>query len=50
MSVISGGLSGAAALTRDGAVYIWGRFGKLIHNLPKKVSTKEVDEAISRHE
>lgn len=50
MSAISGGLSGAAALTRDGTVYIWGRFGKLIHNLPKRITTKDVDDAISRHE
>lgn len=35
---ISSGLSGAGVLTKEGLAYVWGRFGKSIHNVPKKVS------------
>jgi alpha-tubulin suppressor-like RCC1 family protein len=34
---ISAGLSGAAAITSEGAAYFWGKFGKAIINVPKKV-------------
>lgn len=37
---ISCGLSGAGALTREGFVYVWGRFGKTVFNVPKKLTTK----------
>ena len=34
---ISAGLSGCAALSKEGFVYIWGKFGKTVNNVPKKV-------------
>ena len=34
---ITAGLSGASALTADGTAYIWGRFGKSIINVPKRI-------------
>jgi len=34
---ISAGLSGAAVLTEKGFVFCWGKFGKKVDNLPKKV-------------
>ncbi len=37
---ISCGLSGAVALSREGHAYVWGRFGKLVYNFPKKVLNK----------
>ena len=37
ISSISCGLSGAAALSKEGHAFVWGRFGKLVYNVPKKV-------------
>lgn len=47
---ISCGLSGAGALSREGHVYIWGRFGKLVYNVPKKLSSKPAEDISSRQE
>ena len=38
---ISAGLSGASALTSDGAAYFWGRFGKVIINIPKRIDREK---------
>lgn len=38
---ISAGLSGASAMTADGAAYIWGRFGKALINLPKRIEREK---------
>lgn len=46
---ISCGLSGTVALSRDGFAYVWGRFGKLVYNLPKKISNKLWEDSLSRH-
>jgi len=32
------GLSGATAITKDCSIYLWGKFGKQIINMPKKIS------------
>ena len=37
ISQISCGLSGAGALSKEGSVYVWGRFGKNIYNVPKRI-------------
>lgn len=46
---ISCGLSGAGALSESGIVYVWGRFGKMIFNVPKKI-IKNNDGMISKPE
>lgn len=34
---ISAGLSGAAAITIEGVAYFWGKFGKIVVNVPRRV-------------
>lgn len=34
---IDAGLSGASALTSDGKAFIWGRFGKILLNIPRRI-------------
>jgi alpha-tubulin suppressor-like RCC1 family protein len=46
---VSCGLSGSVALSQEGQAYVWGRFGKLIYNIPKKVSNKALDNILSRN-
>lgn len=46
---INCGLSGAGAISREGYAYVWGRFGKVVFNVPKKLS-KINEDIVSRHE
>jgi alpha-tubulin suppressor-like RCC1 family protein len=41
VTTISAGLSGAGMLTSEGAAYIWGRFGKIVINVPQKVEREK---------
>ncbi len=36
---ISAGLSGAAAISSEGAGFFWGKFGKTVVNVPRRVET-----------
>jgi alpha-tubulin suppressor-like RCC1 family protein len=37
IAAISAGLSGAAAISNDGVGYFWGKFGKTVVNVPRRV-------------
>lgn len=37
IAAISAGLSGAAAITTEGVAFFWGKFGKTVVNVPRKV-------------
>ena len=41
VKVISAGLSGSAAVTVDGSVYVWGKFGKVSFSIPSQIKSAQ---------